>query len=296
MEHVQHGVAVAGAQIADEESALGLKLSQRRHVALGQVHHMNIIPDAGAVGGIVVVAIDVELFQLAHRHLGDIGHQVVGDAVGVLADQAALMGADGIEIPQQGHIQRGVCCAVIGENALLEELGGAVGIGGAAGGEILPDGHGGRVAVHRGGGGKHKVLHTVGPHGLEQVQRADQVVGIVLQRFADALSHGLEPGEVHHGVNLRVLGKEGLHLLQIAQLRLDKGDLLPHDLLHPADRLLTGVIKIVRHNDIIARLDQLHAGVAADIPRAAGDKNGHKNRSFQNYKNFSCPRKIFLIH
>ena len=82
-------------------------------MALGQIHHMDIIPDAGAVGSGIVVAENVDLLPLAHHSLGDIGYQVVGDAVGVLADEAAFMSADGVEIAQQGHIHRGVRLAVI---------------------------------------------------------------------------------------------------------------------------------------------------------------------------------------
>ena len=117
-------------------------------------------------------------------------------------------------------------------------------------------------------------------HGLEQVEGADEVVGVVLQGFGHALAHRLEPGEVNHRADVRVLGEEGLHLVLAAQLRLDKGDFLSHDLLHPVDSLLTGVIQIVGHHDVIARLDELHAGVAADVAGAAADENGHKKRSF----------------
>ena len=64
----------------------------------GQVYYVDIISDAGSVGGVVVVAEYVKLFQLAYGNLGDVGHQVIGDTVGVLADGSALMGTDGIEI------------------------------------------------------------------------------------------------------------------------------------------------------------------------------------------------------
>ena len=123
------------------------------------------------------------------------------------------------------------------------------------------------------------------PHGLEEVERADKIIGIVLQGLGDALAHGLEPGEVDHGVNAGILGKEGLRLLQIAQLRLDEGDLLSHNLLHPPDGLLAGVVEIVRHDDVIARLNELHAGVAADVARAAANKNGHKKPLLSSYEN-----------
>ena len=55
-------------------------------MAAGQVHDMDVVADAGTVGSGVVIAEDMDLFQLAHSHLGDVGHEVVGDAVGVLAD------------------------------------------------------------------------------------------------------------------------------------------------------------------------------------------------------------------
>ena len=57
-------------------------------MAAGQVDNMDVVAHAGAVGGRVVIAKDVDLLQLADSDLGDVGHEVVGDAVGVLADQA----------------------------------------------------------------------------------------------------------------------------------------------------------------------------------------------------------------
>ena len=65
MDDIQHAVAVAGAQIADEQAAVGLQLLDGADMAPGQVNHMDVIAHAGAVGGGVVVAKDVHLFQLA---------------------------------------------------------------------------------------------------------------------------------------------------------------------------------------------------------------------------------------
>ena len=53
-----------------------------------QVAHVDVVAHTGAVGGGVVVAKDLNGLELAHGDLGDIGNQVVGDALGVLADQA----------------------------------------------------------------------------------------------------------------------------------------------------------------------------------------------------------------
>ena len=65
-----------------------------------QIYHMNIVPYAGAVRGGVVVTKHAQLLQLTHSHLGNVGHQVVGNAVGILAHGAALVGADGVKVPQ----------------------------------------------------------------------------------------------------------------------------------------------------------------------------------------------------
>ncbi len=96
-------------------------------MAAGQVHHVDVVTHTGAVRGGIVVAKDVYLFQLAHGHLGDVGHQVVGDAVGVLADEAGLMGTNGVEVAQQGHVQAGVSLAHILQDALGKHLGRARG-------------------------------------------------------------------------------------------------------------------------------------------------------------------------
>lgn len=43
------------------------------------------------------------------RYLGDIGHEVVGDALGILADAARSMGTRGVEVPKQ-HRVPGLWC------------------------------------------------------------------------------------------------------------------------------------------------------------------------------------------
>ena len=97
MDDIQHAVAVAGAQVADEETGLLRQLLDSRYMAAGQIHDMDVVAHAGAVGGRVVVAKDVDLLQLADSDLGDVGHEIVGDAVGVLADQSGRMRTDGVE-------------------------------------------------------------------------------------------------------------------------------------------------------------------------------------------------------
>ena len=49
---------------------------------------MDVVAHAGSVGRVVVVTKDLNGLELAHGDLGNVGNQVVGDALGVLADEA----------------------------------------------------------------------------------------------------------------------------------------------------------------------------------------------------------------
>ena len=71
---------------------------------LGEVHHVDVVPDAGSVRSLIVVSENPEMVKLPHRHLGDVGHQVVRDAVRVLADKPALVGANRVEVAE--HAER----------------------------------------------------------------------------------------------------------------------------------------------------------------------------------------------
>ena len=168
--HIQHAVARAGAQVEDLASLMLGDVFHGSHMALGQVHHMDIVSHAGAVVGIVVIAVDAELLPAADGYLGDIGHQIVGDTSGVLADQAGLMGADGIEVPQQDHAPFGVCVRDAGEDLLGHVLGPAIGVGAAACPAGLPQGHFVVGGVDRGRGGEDDILHAHFLHDLGQYQ------------------------------------------------------------------------------------------------------------------------------
>ena len=119
--HLQHAVALAGAQVPHMGAGAGLQGgqgAQGAQMAFGQVHHVDVVAHAGAVGRGVVVAKHGQLGQLAYGHLRDVGQQVVGNAVRVFADQAAFMGAHGVEVAQDGDAPARVCSGQVSQ--LLE--------------------------------------------------------------------------------------------------------------------------------------------------------------------------------
>ena len=121
------------------------------------------------------------------------------------------MGTNRVEVTQQRHIQLRVSLAAVGQDALGKDLGGAVGVGGAAHGEILADGHAGGVAVDGGRGGEDDVVAVMAAHNVQNVQRAGQVVGVVLNGLGNAFAYSLVGGKLDNAVNVLVLGKNFLH-------------------------------------------------------------------------------------
>ena len=140
-----------------------------------------------------------------------------------------------------------------------------------AGGVGFFQGHlvGGRV--DGGGGGEDDVFNSCFGHCLGQNEGGIQVVVVVPPGDTDTFAHGLQTGEVDDGVDVGILGEDGIGGGRIAQIGLDEGDGLAGDFLHTAQRLLTGVGQIVHHDDLITCVEQLHAGVAADVTGAAAD-------------------------
>lgn len=98
----QHAVAASCAEVEGADAFGAVQPAQRAEVGVGEVADVEVVAHAGAVGCRVVAAEYPDVGLPAGRHLGNIGHQVVGDAIGVLADPPAGVGADRVEVAQDG--------------------------------------------------------------------------------------------------------------------------------------------------------------------------------------------------
>ena len=76
---------------------------ERFHVPARKIDHMNVVAHARAVGSRIIVAEDLDAFELARGNLRHIGKQVVRDALRVFADPAAFMRTDRVEVTQDPH-------------------------------------------------------------------------------------------------------------------------------------------------------------------------------------------------
>lgn len=101
---------------------------------------MDVIAHTGAVRSGVVHAEDCEILAAADGDLGDVGHEVVGNARGVLAYATGGVGAARIEVTQDEDVPLWVGLVQVAQELLDEELGAAIRVGGADL-DVLGDGH-----------------------------------------------------------------------------------------------------------------------------------------------------------
>mmetsp|Transcript_8724 Transcript_8724/g.28822 ORF Transcript_8724/g.28822 Transcript_8724/m.28822 type:complete len:270 (+) Transcript_8724:809-1618(+) len=120
--HVEHRVSDARAEVVRDAAAALLQPEQGGGVPLGQVDHVDVVPHASAVGRRVIVTEDGEARPLADGDLLQEGHQVVRDALRVLADAAGRVGADGVEVAKQGDVELRVGGGDVAQDLLDEEL------------------------------------------------------------------------------------------------------------------------------------------------------------------------------
>ena len=123
---------------------------ERRRVPARQVHHVDVVAHARAVGGGVVAAEHADEGAPPYGHLGHVGEQVVRDALRVLADAAGRVSVDGVEVAQQHDAPFAVADVEVGEDPLDHRLGGAVGVRGGAARQHLGVGDGRILPVRAG--------------------------------------------------------------------------------------------------------------------------------------------------
>ena len=230
------------------------QIIQSQDMGLGQIGDVDIVPDAGAVLGGVVVAENGDLLPLAVGHLEDQGDQMGLRGVR-LANGSGGMSAAGVEVPQ-GHIPQAMGPAGPGHHLLHGQLGLAVAVGGD-GLVRLQDGDPLRLAVGGGGGGEHDLVHPVGHHGLQQTDGAAQVVVIVLQRIAHGLAHLGGGGKMDDALDLLLL-KQLVQCLPVPDVQLIEARLGVHGGPEAGEQ-------VVRHHHVPAGIDEFVHGVRADI-------------------------------
>eukprot|EP00406_Dinophysis_acuminata_P051647 CAMPEP_0179310026 /NCGR_PEP_ID=MMETSP0797-20121207/51953_1 /TAXON_ID=47934 /ORGANISM="Dinophysis acuminata, Strain DAEP01" /LENGTH=236 /DNA_ID=CAMNT_0021019745 /DNA_START=142 /DNA_END=849 /DNA_ORIENTATION=- len=107
LDHLEDGVALAGAQVVDEAAAgrYAEEFVHRADVAIGEVLDVDVVPHARAVRCVPVVPEDVDALALADGDLLHVGHEVGRDAPRALADLPGRVGADRVEVAEERHAE-----------------------------------------------------------------------------------------------------------------------------------------------------------------------------------------------
>ncbi|MNC27245.1 hypothetical protein D3C75_754120 [compost metagenome] len=247
------GIAGAAAQVEYVAFAAFTQILHCLQVGIRQIRHMQVIPDAGAVLGGIVVTIDGDKRPFAQGYLENHGNQV-GFRIMVLADFSALMGAAGVEITQRyifnimGHIEPF-------HHFFHGQLGFAVGVGreGAVG---LENRHILRLAVGGCSGGEDDFAHAVFVHFFEQAQGAVHIVVVVLGRSLHALAHQGVGGKMNHCVN-GIFLKHGIQKILVPDVA--------HIQLAAQNRIPVPLVQIIDDYNFLACRDQLRHCMGTDI-------------------------------
>ena len=83
--HIQHAAANPGAEVVNMHARFVRQLLHRRHVAVGQIHDVNVIAHAGAIFGGIIVTKNRQGIATPYGNLRDIRHQVVRNALRIFA-------------------------------------------------------------------------------------------------------------------------------------------------------------------------------------------------------------------
>ncbi|ABA48535.1 hypothetical protein BURPS1710b_3148 [Burkholderia pseudomallei 1710b] len=267
----EHAVAAARAEVDGEARVAALERVERRDVAAREIDDVDVIAHAGAVGRRVVAAEHAQLLELAHRDLRDVRHQVVRNAGRVLADEAAFVRADRIEVAQRRDAPGRIGGFDIAQDLLGHQLRLAVRVGRRKR-ERLVDRRALGYAVYGRRRAEHDPLHGALAHHAQQRQQAVEVVAVVLDGLRDRFADRLQRREMDRGRD-RMRVEDPRERALVAHVGFVKRRRLAGDLLDPRDRLALAVDEVVGDHDVVAVREQLDGGVRTDIARAAGDED-----------------------
>ena len=236
-------------------------------MAFGQIRHVDEIPPAGAVRRVVVLAENRQLLPLAHGHLGHVRHQVVGNPLGVLADQTGSVRANRVKISQKNHGHLLIGIRRIFQNLLHHVLRPTVRVRAFSAAHVFRIRHRRLFPVNGGGGTEYHPTTARLLHHFQQRQGGIDVISVILDRLLHGFSHRLQPGKMNHHVD-GVFRKNSFQCVRVFHVR--PVHLRPHarNLLNPPEDLRAAVIKIVGDDYVIACSNQFYCGVGPDISGA----------------------------
>jgi len=269
-DHLLHAGALAGSEVERLESAfVSFQPTQGRHVGLGQIADVEVVPDAGAVRGGVVIPEDRQRPPQSGHGLGQEGHEVGRRAEWQLSDLGAGVRADGVEVPQQRdpEISTGRLVGLV-EQGFTGLLGESVGRGGGQDGGRLGDREVFGLPVDGAGRAEDQMPDPVATEQSGETGRAANVVVDVLLGLFDAFPDGLVRRKMDGAMNRPF--QDGGHCVGVSAIDTVPFDLPVEDAPDAVDDLFPAVSEVVHEDGVIAGLNEGDSGVGADETGASG--------------------------
>ena len=177
---------------------------------LSEIGDMNVVSNAGAVGGGIVGSEDLQFRSGAGcRAQGE--RDEVTLRLMQFADFSAFVGSGGIEVAQAGEAKP-VGTIVSFQCVFEKKLGNAIGIHRLPG-RVFGDRNAGWFAINRAGGGKDYLLHSGIDCGVQQGKPAFHIVAKVFSRVRDRFAYVGVSREMHDGLHA-VEQREQLRLIE----------------------------------------------------------------------------------
>ena len=181
-----------------------------------------------------------------------------------LADAALRVRPGNIEIAQ-GDVAEVMGPGHVPKDCFHHNLGSSVGVDGIEGGHLV-HGHLLRDAIDGGGRGVNEVPDTLLHHGLQQMNRVDDIVAVVFQGLPNGLLHLDGGGKVHNGLGLEG-GQNIVQVNRVGQFAFDKSAI--------EDGPFMAGGQVIVDEQLVARFAQGLYDVAANVAGSAGDKYFH---------------------
>src|SRR6202521_4918458 len=265
--------------VADVKGFAGnaVDLLKGADVGIGDIEHVDVVADAGAVRRGVVRAEDIDVRQPTAGGIENPGNEMSLHAMML----AALLGGSGsIEIAE-AHVFEPCVELVIGQNLFEYELGFSIGVDGRFP-MVFGNGNDFGFAVGGGSGRKNEFFYAVARDGIEQVHTTGHVCGVENTRLAYGFGDQGLGGEVHHSVNL-VLREDAFNLRAIGEIYLAKDGSRRHG-------GTMALQQAVQRNDGHAARNQNLRADAADVARRSRNENIHLYVLLESGRKAKCGR------
>ena len=257
--HFEHAYAPTGTQVVHEQARSATVRSERGQVALSEINDVDIVPDSGSIASGVVVSEHPQSLKFANGNLRNIGHQIIGNPVGIFPDPAGWMRSNRVEVSQQGHTPTRIRGDEIRQHLLDHQFGPSIRIG-RTHRKVLSNWHSVRIAVHSRRTTEHHRSDACSVHRMNQGDRAAHIIVVIVDRDFGRFSHGLQACEVDNCFDF-LFSEQSSEALGVSNIGLNEYQRARRKLLNPGDRSRLAVGEIIDDYEFVAGIQQLNAGM-----------------------------------